>query len=132
MPKKIPKSKISNPPKSFDYPCHLKSGVHPSPPPPCPLLGTQAKKEKKLLNLLVTVNVNNNDGSLKRDFYTVNVRKIQISRGTLVQSDLPLLGNPPVCLLLRFFHKHAKNQLTFAFSAAVNYLNGSLRKQNFA
>ena len=130
MPQKIPKSKISTPPKkSFDYPCHLKSGV---PPPPCPLLGTQAKKEKKLLNLLVTVNVNNNDGSLKRDFYTVNVWNIQISRGTLVQSALPLLENPPVCLLLRFFHKHAKNQLIFAFSAAVNHLNGPLRKQNFA
>ena len=132
MPKKIPKSKISDPPKSFDYPCHLKSGVPPPPPPPCPLLGTQAKKEKKLLNLLVAVNVNNNDGSLKRDFYTVNVRKIQISRRTLVQSALPLLENPPVCLLLRFFQKHAKNQLTFAFSAAVKHLNGPLRKQNFA
>ena len=28
--KKIPESKISNPRKSFDHPCHLKSGVpHP-------------------------------------------------------------------------------------------------------
>ena len=134
MPKKIPKSKISNPPKSFDYPCHLKSGVPPAPSPTFPLLGTQAKKEKKLLNLRVTVNVNNNDGSLKRDFYTVKVWKIQITGGggTLVQSALPMLENPPVCLLLRFFHKHAKNQLTFAFSAAVNHLNGPLRKQNFA
>ena len=30
-PKEIPKSKILNPRKSFDHPCHLKSGV---PPPP--------------------------------------------------------------------------------------------------
>ena len=27
LPKKIPKSKILNPQKSFDHPCHLKSGV---------------------------------------------------------------------------------------------------------
>ena len=27
--KKIPKSKISNPQKSFDHPCHLKSEGHP-------------------------------------------------------------------------------------------------------
>ena len=32
-PKKIPKSKISNPKKSIDHPCHLKSGVPPPPPP---------------------------------------------------------------------------------------------------
>ena len=31
--KKIPKSKISTPPKSFDYPCLLTFGV---PPPPAP------------------------------------------------------------------------------------------------
>ena len=37
LPPKIPKSKISNPKKSFDHPCHLKSGV---PPPPHPA-GTQ-------------------------------------------------------------------------------------------
>ena len=78
------------------------------------------------------MNLKYEDGRLKRDFYTVNVWKIQISRRTLVQSALPLLENPPVCLLLRFFHKHANNQLTFAFSAAVNHLNGPLRKQNFA
>ena len=29
---KNPKSKISNPKKSFDHPCHLKSGVPPPPP----------------------------------------------------------------------------------------------------
>ena len=29
-PQKIPKWKISNPKKSFDHPCHLKSGVPPS------------------------------------------------------------------------------------------------------
>ena len=29
LPKKIPKSKISNPQKSFDHPCHLKSEGHP-------------------------------------------------------------------------------------------------------
>ena len=34
-PKEIPKSKILNPRKSFDHPCHLKSGV---PPPPVPCL----------------------------------------------------------------------------------------------
>ena len=28
-----PKSKLSNPKKSFEHPCHLKSGVHPPPPP---------------------------------------------------------------------------------------------------
>ena len=28
LPPKIPKSKISNPKKSFDHPCHLKSGFH--------------------------------------------------------------------------------------------------------
>ena len=33
LPKKIPKSKISTPPKSFDYPCLLTSGVPPSPRP---------------------------------------------------------------------------------------------------
>ena len=44
-PQKIPKSKISNPKKSFDYPCHLKSGV-----PPWGPKGT--KKEKKLLQNL--------------------------------------------------------------------------------
>jgi len=27
LPQKIPKSKISNPKKSFDHPCHLESGV---------------------------------------------------------------------------------------------------------
>ena len=31
LPKKIPESKLSNPKKSFNHPCHLKSGV---PPPP--------------------------------------------------------------------------------------------------
>ena len=31
-PKKFPKSKISNPRKSFGHPCHLKSGVPPPPP----------------------------------------------------------------------------------------------------
>ena len=30
LPPKIPKWKISNPQKSFDHPCHLKSGVPPS------------------------------------------------------------------------------------------------------
>ena len=30
-PKKIPESKISNPKKSFDHPCHLKSRVPPLP-----------------------------------------------------------------------------------------------------
>ena len=128
---KNPEIENFNPPKKI-LRLSLYLEIRSTPPPPCPLLGTQAKKEKKLLNLLVTVNVNNNDGSLKRDFYTVNVWNIQISRGTLVQSALPLLENPPVCLLLRFFHKHAKNQLIFAFSAAVNHLNGPLRKQNFA
>ena len=45
-----PKSKIPNPKKSFDYPCHLKSGV---PPPPPPLWGPKGrKKEKKLLQNL--------------------------------------------------------------------------------
>ena len=78
------------------------------------------------------MNVNKNDGSLKGDFYTVNMWKIKISRGTPVQSALPLLENPPVCLLLRFFDKHANHQLTFVFSATVNHLNGPLRKQNFA
>ena len=29
VPKKIPESKISNPKKSFDHPCHLKSRVPP-------------------------------------------------------------------------------------------------------
>ena len=49
-PKKIPKSKIPNPKKSFDYPCHLKSGVPPPPPPGVPR--AQRKKEKKLLQNL--------------------------------------------------------------------------------
>ena len=43
---KIPKSKISNAPKSFDHPCHLKSGV---PPPPIwadHSLGLKAEKVK--------------------------------------------------------------------------------------
>ena len=31
---KIPKSKISNPKKSFDHPCHMKSGIPPPLPPP--------------------------------------------------------------------------------------------------
>ena len=31
---KIPGIEISNPEKSFDHPCHLKSGVPPTPPPP--------------------------------------------------------------------------------------------------
>ena len=31
LPQKIPKSKISNPKKSFHHPCHLKSGVLPPP-----------------------------------------------------------------------------------------------------
>ena len=30
----IPELKISNPKKSFNHPCHLKSGVPPPPPPP--------------------------------------------------------------------------------------------------
>ena len=34
LPKKIPKSKISTPPKSFDYPCLLTFGVPPPPPAP--------------------------------------------------------------------------------------------------
>ena len=33
LPKKIPNWKLSNPQKSFDHPCHLKSGV----PPPSPV-----------------------------------------------------------------------------------------------
>ena len=45
-----PKSKIPNPKKSFDYPCHLKSGVPPPPPPRWGPKGT--KKEKKLLQNL--------------------------------------------------------------------------------
>ena len=33
LPQKTPESKISNPKKSFDHPCHLKSGFpHPFPP----------------------------------------------------------------------------------------------------
>ena len=36
QPPKILKLKISNPKKSFDHPCHLKSRV---PPPPLPFLG---------------------------------------------------------------------------------------------
>ena len=51
LPKKIPKSKILNPQKSFD-PGHLKSRVtHP------PELELQ-----KFSNLLVTVNLKNKDG----------------------------------------------------------------------
>ena len=35
LPQKIPESKISNPKKSFDHPCHLKSEFpHPSSPSP--------------------------------------------------------------------------------------------------
>ena len=45
-----PKSKIPNPKKSFDYPCHLKSGVPPPPPPRRGPKGT--KKEKTLLQNL--------------------------------------------------------------------------------
>ena len=41
LPKKIPKSKILNPKKSFDHPCHLKSEV--TPPP-----GTQATKSSNI------------------------------------------------------------------------------------
>ena len=33
LPPKIPESKISNPKKSFNHPCHLKSGVPPEYPP---------------------------------------------------------------------------------------------------
>ena len=33
-PNKILKAKISNPKKSFDHPCHLKSEEPPNPPPP--------------------------------------------------------------------------------------------------
>ena len=47
-PKKILKSKISNPKKSFDYPCHLKSGV----PPPPPWGPKSTKNKKKLLQNL--------------------------------------------------------------------------------
>ena len=36
LPKKIPKSKISNSKKSFDQTCQLKSGLPPLPPPPAP------------------------------------------------------------------------------------------------
>ena len=32
LPKKIPESKLSNPKKSCDHPCHLKSRVPPPPP----------------------------------------------------------------------------------------------------
>ena len=39
-PNKIPKSKISNPTKSFDHPCHLKSGEPPPPPSPKALINT--------------------------------------------------------------------------------------------
>ena len=39
--KKIPKSKISNPKKSFNYPLHLRPGV---PPPPHPTIGTHSFK----------------------------------------------------------------------------------------
>ena len=41
LPQKIPKSKILNPPKSFDHPGHSKSGVLPTPPPPAPELKLQ-------------------------------------------------------------------------------------------
>ena len=36
-PQKIAESKISNPPKSFNHLCHLKSVVAQHPPPPLPL-----------------------------------------------------------------------------------------------
>ena len=46
-----PKSKIPNPKKSFDYPCHLKSGVpppDPQPPLPPPPAGVpRAQRRKK-------------------------------------------------------------------------------------
>ena len=45
-----PKSKIPNPKKSFDYPCHLKSGVpppDPQPPPPPPAGVPRAQRRKK-------------------------------------------------------------------------------------
>ena len=43
LPKKIPETKISNPKKSFDYPCHLKFRV-PSPHPPGPKLWKDASQ----------------------------------------------------------------------------------------
>ena len=49
-PKKIPKSKIPNPKKSFDYPCTWNPVYHPPPPPGVPR--AQRKKEKKLLQNL--------------------------------------------------------------------------------
>ena len=50
---KIPKSKISNPKKSFDHPCHLKSGVTPHhPPAPLILCGGNDHWFKNGLHLL--------------------------------------------------------------------------------
>ena len=73
LPKKFPKSTILNPQKSFDHPGHLKSGV-----PPLP---NSSYKSSKIYKLLWTWRIKMVD---KRDFYTVNVSKIQIS--TLKQS----------------------------------------------
>ena len=77
------------------------------------------------------MNLNNKDGRLKRDSHTVNVWKIQISRRTLVQSALSLLEFV-TALFINARTLKFKNQLTFAFFAAVNHLNGPLRKQNVA
>ena len=46
QPKKIPKLKISNPKKSFDHPCHLKSGVS--------SLGFRVVKSSRLLAKIAT------------------------------------------------------------------------------
>ena len=46
---KIPKSKISNHPKSFDHPCYFRSGV---PPPPDHHCGKCMRKLYKYVNAL--------------------------------------------------------------------------------
>ena len=94
--------------KYFLHPCHLKSGVQAQPlTPPSPPGNSSYKKFK---NLLVTVNLNNKHGRLKRDFYTVNVLKIQITGGHLYKV---LYHCWKILLFVYYcaFHKHANSEV---------------------
>ena len=67
LPQKTPESKISNPKKSFDHPCHLKSGFpHPSfsPPPPHLYQGFGLKMVWTLQTLPIGYGFRGNYGSV--------------------------------------------------------------------
>ena len=105
----------------------------PLPPPPPPPSFWELKLQNVLKSIIVTVNLNNKDGRLKRDFILLTCGKYKLAGRSLYK----VLYHYWKILSVYYcaFHKHANSEvqkLTFAFFAAANHLNAPLRKQNFA